>query len=173
MRQVRTTGVAKGRSAAELYPVICDFPRYPELTDAVLRVDTEDFGDGRAGCSWEVKFRRGILKWTEEERFDAARHRVEFTLRDGDLDHLTGHWQLRDEEGGCRVEFACEFDMGIPTLADVIEPIAAQTLGDYIAVILRALVGEIEIQAGTESGTEPGAGPGADRPTAADDGGRR
>jgi ribosome-associated toxin RatA of RatAB toxin-antitoxin module len=136
-------GTVPDRNADELYPVICDFSRYPEVTDAVRKVEILDLGDGRTGCSWEVTFRRGILKWTEEDRFDAENHRVDFLLEEGDLDHLVGHWWVHDEGDGCRVHFSCDFDMGIPTLADVIEPIAEQTLRDYIAVILRALVSGI------------------------------
>ncbi|MFD4697936.1 type II toxin-antitoxin system RatA family toxin [Streptomyces niveus] len=143
MRYVRVSARAPGRTAAEIYPVISDFARYPELTDAVRSVDIEDLGSGRTGCSWEVTFRRGILKWTEEDHYDPENHRVDFSLVTGDLDHLVGHWWMRDEGPDCRIDFACDFDMGIPTLADVIEPIAAQTLGEYITVILRALVGEI------------------------------
>ncbi|MCW7944583.1 hypothetical protein AAW14_21870 [Streptomyces hygroscopicus] len=156
MRNVRMAGTAPGRNAAELYPVICDFPRYPELTDAVLRVAVEDLGNGRTGCSWEVKFRRGVLKWTEEDRFDAARHRVDFSLKEGDLDHLVGHWMLHDVGPDCRIHFSCDFDMGIPTLADVIEPIAEQTLRDHVAIVLRGLVGEVVLDAPEPVGDDGG-----------------
>lgn len=147
MRQVEVSVRTAGRTAAEVYPTICEFRRYPELTDAVRSVHVDDLGDGRTGCTWEVRFRRGILRWSEEDRYDRDEHRVRFRLRDGDLDHLVGSWSVVDEEGGCRVEFRCEFDMGIPTLAEVIEPIAADTLREHVEIILRALLGE--------SGDEP------------------
>ncbi|MER5970405.1 SRPBCC family protein [Streptomyces sp. NPDC002055] len=145
MRYVRMAGTAPGRKATEIYPVISDFSRYPELTDAVRSVGILELDGGRTGCAWEVTFRRGILKWTEEDRYDAENHRVDFFLEEGDLDHLVGHWQVLDTDDGCRVIFSCDFDMGIPTLAEVIEPIAEQTLRDYIAVILRALVAGIVV----------------------------
>ncbi|SER48075.1 Ribosome association toxin PasT (RatA) of the RatAB toxin-antitoxin module [Streptomyces sp. yr375] len=140
MRYVRMAGTVHRRKADEIYPVVCDFARYPELTDAVRSVEILDLGGGRTGCAWEVTFRRGILKWTEEDRYDKENHRVDFSLLAGDLDRLVGHWRVEDVGEDCRVHFSCDFDMGIPTLADVIEPIAEHTLRDYIAVILGALV---------------------------------
>lgn len=153
MRTVEVTAVAPGRRAAGLYPMVCDFRRYPELTDAVLQVNVDDLGGGRTGCTWLVKFRRGTLKWSEEDRFDAAAHRVDFKLISGDLDQLAGHWQLVDEGDGCRLSFACEFDMGIPTLAHVIEPIAEETLRSHIGLILTGLIGELVFDEPPEAGS--------------------
>lgn len=162
MRYVTVTATASGRTAADLYPIICDFPAYADVTDAVLAVTEDDLGDGRTGCTWEVQFRRGVLKWSEEDRFDPTRHRVDFALIEGDLDGFVGHWQLDDEDGGCRISFACEFDMGIPTLAHVIEPIAEQTLRENVALILRGLFDDVVIDDGViNDGAGAVASPGA------------
>lgn len=162
MRQVRITATDTARDASVVYPIICDFERYPELTDAVVSVEVSDLGDGRSGCTWEVKFRRGILRWSEEDHFDPERHRVEYSLIEGDIDAFTGHWQIHDSPEGCRIEFLCSFDMGIPTLAHMIEPIAAETLRENVILILRGLLGGVIVDEPDEAGN-PSPAPAAGR----------
>ena len=67
-----------------------------------------------------MKFRRGVLIWTEDGIADPQRRRIEFTLVEGDLDALDGSWQVEAAADGSLIRFACTFDMGIPTLAHLL-----------------------------------------------------
>ena len=116
MRRVQVVARVE-KPASEVYPAICDFRRYPEQSSAVLAVDVRSLDGARHGCSWEVRFRRGILRWSEEDVFDDEKRRVAFQLIEGDVDHLRGCWEVDEEDAGSRVRFWAEFDMGIPTLA--------------------------------------------------------
>jgi ribosome-associated toxin RatA of RatAB toxin-antitoxin module len=146
MGAVTVVAWVPSRTASECYPVVCDFARYPELTDAVLRVEIDDLGNGRTGATWDVRFRRGILRWSEEDRFDPELCRVDFSMLAGDLEHMSGYWHLLDSGDGCELSFFCDFDMGIPTLAHIIEPIAEQTLRDNVVRILAALFPAVRIR---------------------------
>ena len=65
----------------EVFKTLSDYERYPELTEAVLQASVERGDDGHERCTWEVKFRRGILVWTEEGTVDAAQRRIKFFSR--------------------------------------------------------------------------------------------
>lgn len=133
----------------DVFRTISDYDRYPERTDAVIAVRTDDLGGGRRRSSWEVAFRRGILRWTEEGVVDPGQRRIDFALVDGDLDHLTGHWQVDPAPRGSTIRFWCAFDIGIPTLAHLIEPVAAQTLRDNVLGMCAGLFGTVEPLAGS------------------------
>ena len=48
---------------------------------------------------------------------------------------------------GSEIVFSARLDMGIPSLADALEPIAVRTLIDNIVSIVRGLVGHAELVA--------------------------
>ena len=128
-----------GRSADSIYPVLCDFKGYPEHTDAVRRVDVVQKDAERVISSWEVNFHRGILRWTEEDRFHPATHSISFQQITGDVDHFSGKWELHDDDDGCTVLFMADFDLGIPSLNSM-EPIVELALRDNIKGILEGLL---------------------------------
>lgn len=144
MQEVSVTVSVPGRAPDDVFATLADFARYPEQTDAVIRVDVEQLAEGRERCTWEVRFRRGILIWTEESVTDPVRRRIEFALVGGDLDQQHGYWQVDPTTSGSTIQFWCEFDLGIPTLAHLLEPVAADTLGENVATICAGLFGGAE-----------------------------
>ncbi|ONI92994.1 hypothetical protein ALI22I_00745 [Saccharothrix sp. ALI-22-I] len=145
MREVNVAVAAPGHTSEDAYRIVADYKRYPDVAESVLGVEIEDLGDGRERCTWEVKFRRGILRWTEEGVHDEAEHRIDFALVEGDLDEMKGHWLIEDAPGGGSViRFWSRFDMGIPTLEHLIEPVAADTLRANVVDILHGLFGSVE-----------------------------
>lgn len=141
MKHVEVTATIPGRRADEVYRLLCDFDRYPGQTDAVRSVSIDEATDGASRSTWEVNFRNGILRWSEEDRFDPQTRSIVFEQTAGDVDHFAGSWAVADDDGGCRVSFAADFDMGIPSLSDIIEPIAADALDHNIRSIVSGLVG--------------------------------
>ena len=75
---------------------------------------------------WEVNFRAGILRWREEDRFDRAALSIAFRQLEGDVAIFDGVWRCTDAPDGCEVTFDARLDMGIPSLADALEPIAVE-----------------------------------------------
>jgi ribosome-associated toxin RatA of RatAB toxin-antitoxin module len=145
MRNVGLTVSAPGTDPDEAFRCLHDYERYPELTDAVLRVTLSEGEGGRERCTWEVKFRRGVLIWTEDGLADPQRRRIEFSLVEGDLDALEGSWQVEAAADGSLIRFACTFDMGIPTLAHLLEPVAADTLRENVVSMCEGLFGATHV----------------------------
>ena len=141
MRHVEILARAPGRTAAEMYRILSEFERYPEYASVVRSVDVERAADGRVTSTWEVEFRDGVLKWTEEDTFFPDTSTLAFKQIAGDVDDFAGQWVVRDDDGGCLIRFVADLDLGIPGLGDMLEPIAQQVLEENIRAIVAGLVG--------------------------------
>jgi uncharacterized membrane protein len=155
MRSVCLRLHVPNQSASDVYATLADFERYPELCDAVRSVAIIERSGSRTVSRWEVTFRAGLLRWTEEDTFDPAALSITFRQLDGDIAVFDGSWQCLDRQGldrqgadaadGTEIVFGARLDMGIPSLADALEPIAVRTLVDNIVSIVRGLVGDAEL----------------------------
>ena len=125
--------------APEAYVKIAAFEDYPAYTVAVRHVAILERSDDRSVSSWDVAFNEGILRWTEEDRFEPGERRIRFRQLTGDLELFEGEWAVEPEGEGCAIRFAASFDLGVPTLADMLEPIAEQALRDNVELILNGL----------------------------------
>lgn len=129
-------------SATDVYAVIARFEDYPSHCDAVREVKLIERTATTLLSTWEVNFRRGILRWTERASFDDAAMRIDFVEVDGDVDEFVGCWSVVPSVRGARVSFEVKFDIGIPALEHILEPIAEQALLDNVRSILRGLLGD-------------------------------
>ena len=135
------------KPASDVYATLADFERYPQLSDAVRSVAVTEVSENLTVSTWEVAFRAGLLRWTEEDTFDPGALSITFRQLDGDIALFDGSWKCLDAAHGSEIVFAARLDMGIPSLADALEPIAARTLIDNIVSIVRGLVGSAELVA--------------------------
>ena len=147
MRTVRLRLHVPGKSASDVYQTLADFERYPELASAVRSVAVTEVSENRTVSAWEVTFRAGLLRWTEEDTFDPAALSITFHQLEGDAAVFDGSWECADAAQGSEIVFSARLDMGIPSLADALEPIAARTLIDNIVSIARGLFGTAELVA--------------------------
>ena len=135
------------KPASEVYATLADFERYPDLSDAVRSVAVTEVSGNLTVSHWEDTFRAGLLRWTEEDTFDPGALTITFRQLEGDAAVFDGSWQCLDAGPGSEIMFAARLDMGIPSLADALEPIAARTLTGNIVSIVRGLTGRAELVA--------------------------
>lgn len=140
MRELAIEIMVPDRPAEEVYEILCDFESYPNCTPEVRNV-TRDMSEGEHFSTWETTFRDGILRWRERDSFDPVTGTIGFEQTEGDIEHFSGWWKINGENGGSSVRFQAQFDMGIPSLANIIDPIAEQALRENIIAILRGLFG--------------------------------
>ena len=147
MRTIRIRLHVPHKPASDVYATIADFERYPTLCEAVQKVAVTERSGNRTVSQWEVTFRAGLLCWTEEDTFDPHALTIAFHQLEGDVAVFDGTWQCVDVAQGSEVLFSADLDLGIPSLADALEPIAARTLIANIISIVRGLVGSAELVA--------------------------
>lgn len=140
MRELKVTALAKDWNAQTIFPILCDFKMYQKHSDVVKDITIINSENGRSISNWEVTFRNGILKWQEEDRFIPESHTIEFMQIEGDAEHFSGKWQAVDTPEGCEIEFSAQFDMGIPSLSEIIDPIAEQALKENIESIIKGIL---------------------------------
>jgi uncharacterized membrane protein len=149
MRSVTLTAHVPGQDAARVYARLSDFASYPAHSESVRSVTVTDVTGDTTLSRWEVAFRNGILRWSEEDTFDRTGLRIEFRQLEGDVDVFEGSWACVDVDGGSRLTFEARIDLGVPTLADVLEPIATRALLDNTTSIVRGLFGaDVSVETG-------------------------
>ena len=141
MRFVTIDALVPDRPSGEVFRTLADYARYPELTPVVRDVQVWTDAGGDLISSWEVNFRNGILRWTERDVIDEPGLRIDFVQTEGDVAEFAGSWLCRAERDGTAVRFEALVDLGIASLADVLDPIAARTLAETITGILVGLFG--------------------------------
>ena len=128
--------------ADAVFAKIRDFARYPELTNAVRSVTVTSRDDGALDSEWSVNFRNGVLCWSERDWIDDADRAIRFTQQYGDFECFEGTWAVTSPTPDVTVRFTATFDLGMPSLAAIIDPIAERALRDNMHVILRGLLGD-------------------------------
>src|SRR5262249_10933451 len=140
MRHVEILARALDVSCAEAYAKVSDLAQYPKYSAAVRSVKILKAQNGRSTSLWEVNFRDGILRWTEEDEFSPDKLTIDFRQTEGDIEFFSGRWTIGPAYMGCLIGFSCDFDLGIPGLNDFLEPIAQQALQDNTRSIIRGLI---------------------------------
>ena len=145
MRTVRLRLHVPHQPASDVYATLADFGRYPSLSAAVRDVTVTEVSENRTVSRWEVNFRAGVLRWTEEDTFDPGALSITFRQLEGDVAVFDGSWRCLAAEPGSEILFSARLDMGIPSLADALEPIAVRALTDNIVSIVHGLFGNAEL----------------------------
>ena len=147
MRTIRLRLHVPHKSASDVYTTLANFELYPTLCDAVQNVVVTEVSGNLTVSQWEVTFRAGLLRWTEEDTFDPGTLTIVFRQIEGDIAVFDGSWQCVEAVKGSEVLFSARLDLGIPSLADALEPIAVRTLIANIISIVRGLFGSAELVA--------------------------
>jgi ribosome-associated toxin RatA of RatAB toxin-antitoxin module len=142
MRRVEFWASINATDPDSVFDTLADYARYAELVDDVQSVQLDHRPDGTATSSWEVKFRGGFLRWTEENWFHRDRLQMGFRQVEGDFAEFSGSWLIMSDTNGVTAQLTIEFDFGIPSLAKMVEPVAERVLIDMTRQILLGLFGD-------------------------------
>ncbi|HEV2861431.1 MAG TPA: SRPBCC family protein [Pyrinomonadaceae bacterium] len=142
MRELNITAQLPGRNPDDVYASLCDFESYPRLSKEVRSVSVTVGPDGVTNSRWEIDFRGGALRWAEEDFFEPEARSIIFRQTEGDIEHFSGRWRVAEDGGGSRILFDAQFDMGLPTLKHILDPIAEQALRGNITAIIKGLFGD-------------------------------
>ncbi|WP_079182130.1 type II toxin-antitoxin system RatA family toxin [Streptomyces yunnanensis] len=141
VREVRVALHIPGGQPRKVFDSLSDFASFPQHSDVVHSVSLADGPDHDRISTWEVDFAGGILKWRERDRLDKPRLRIDFELVDGDLHALSGGWSIAQLPEGSTVRFGARFDLGVPGMADLLEPVAGRAMTDTVTKMLHGVFG--------------------------------
>ncbi len=151
MREVSLSARLNRHTADEAYALVAGFSAYPDHSDAILGVTVDPMEDGALyAVTWRVRFRDGILCWSENDRLDPVSRTIMFNQTRGDVEAFRGQWRIAQDRGAVRVFFTASFDLGIPAFNEILEPVAERILIENIESVLKGFFGdEIEISPAT------------------------
>ncbi|WP_460806062.1 type II toxin-antitoxin system RatA family toxin [Nocardiopsis aegyptia] len=134
-----TTSHTSGASPEEVWEALLDSESYAGYMDEVREIKVISWEGDRRVSRWSVLLKGSELEWEEEESIDTARKRIDFHQTEGDLAYFTGYWQVTAVPEGTNAQLHVEFDIGIPMMSDMLNPVAARALEDNSQAILRRL----------------------------------
>ena len=131
--------------ARDVYELAKEQERFPQFMPDVESVTVLERGDGFILTRWKTLVEEAPIEWTEEDRFDDARTRIDYKLTEGDLDKFEGAWTFEDNgDGTTRVVLTVEYDFGVPTLAELIGPTLQKKVQENSEMMLAGLKREAE-----------------------------
>lgn len=139
----------RGRTPADVLAAATEFARWPDMSDAVVSVRVEPGDDGGSRSFWEVIFREGILQWSQADRPDGDA-RLAFELLEGDPLVWHGAWTAEAAGDAALLRLEAEFDLGMPSLSHVLDPMGVEAIEDAVRSVLNTLFGDdvVELQLG-------------------------
>ncbi|MER5774189.1 SRPBCC family protein [Streptomyces sp. NPDC002039] len=121
-----------------------DYADYMENVESVTVLGASE--SGARTSAWSVLLKGSVLEWVEEDELDEANRVMSFSQVSGDLDEFTGYWRVDDRgDGTSVVVFSVDFEIGIPLLADMLNPVAAKALRENSEHMLRAIERRITV----------------------------
>jgi hypothetical protein len=165
MRQhVEVSAVHPSGTPAATFAVLRELDRHVVTGEVIQALRLEPLGDGARVSRWDVKFRNGILHWSQRDEFDDETYTMSFRMIEGDAETLEGTWRVTEAPEGCRITFSCEFDLGIPSLAKFLDPVAVRILRETVAAQLGEIFGpQLVFDGAPETVGSNGAGAAATR----------
>jgi len=145
MPAMQVCAMVEGVEAAAALRRVTDYRRWPEASDAIRSVHVEGIAHDVSISVWEVTFRGGLMRWSERDWFDPEALEQRFALIEGDPYDFAGAWSAAPCPGGCVLLLKGEFDLGMPSLRHVLDPIAIEALEDAVADVLHALFNRIRV----------------------------
>ncbi|MEH0020548.1 MAG: SRPBCC family protein [Desulfobacter sp.] len=122
-----------------LWKNISAFDRYPNFMDDVLEV-TCDSDENGPTSAWTVMLNGSELSWIERDEFHPP-EKIVFEQIEGDVDVYKGTWEIdyNEAERKAVVTLETEFDLGIPSLADMLNPMGIEAIKNNSAKMLSAI----------------------------------
>jgi coenzyme Q-binding protein COQ10 len=138
------TVIAIAAPARVVYELAKDQERFPQFMPDVETVVVLERHPEYTITRWKTLVEEAPIEWTEEDRFDDERRRIDYKLIEGDLDTFEGAWTFEERDGVTHVVLGVEYDFGVPTLAELIGPTLQKKVQENSEMMLAALKRQAE-----------------------------
>jgi ribosome-associated toxin RatA of RatAB toxin-antitoxin module len=139
---IRCEAVVPGepRRAFEL---ASDMESYPRFMKDVVSLRVLEREPGAQISEWQARFQGKILRWKERDVFDEAALTIRYNQTEGDLRKFEGAWTFEPTPDGTRVTLTCDFDLGIPMLSSLLDPVAKMVVRKNCEDMIAAVAAQI------------------------------
>ena len=139
MPQVEVTEVMNA-PIQRVWEAINDVESYPRLMDHVHSLSVvEEAADHRL-VAWDVEIKGCRMRWVEREEAHPEQYRLDYRAVEGDVAEFSGYWQLEAlGETTTRATVLVNFEIGIPLLSDMLNPVAKRAIEDNSRRMLQSI----------------------------------
>lgn len=114
-----------------------EFPKYMSDLQSVRTI--ERLPDGNTLTEWIGRLQGRRMRWIERDEYDDAAMCVRYQQTEGDLKKMQGEWRFDPEGEGTRATAVVDFELGIPMLAGLLDPIAKMVVRNNVQSMLEAI----------------------------------
>jgi ribosome-associated toxin RatA of RatAB toxin-antitoxin module len=124
-----------------VWEAIVDIESYPSSMENVRWVEIrETLGPNERRTAWSIVVKGSILEWEDLETIDHEAKVVSFHQLSGDLSEFDGRWEVTPRGPGLSsARFAVDFEIGIPLLAEMLNPMATRSLYQNCSEMLKGV----------------------------------
>ncbi len=130
--------------AQEAYEIARKMEEYPVFMENLESVKVLEQGEGYTITDWWAKVDGRDFKWQEKDVFDEENLTITYQQTAGDLKKFEGQWSFAEEPGGTKVTLTVDFEMGIPMLAGLLNPILKKKVKSNSEAMLEAIKKQVE-----------------------------
>ena len=138
MQTVKEETVITNSTIEQVWQTISDLERYPEIMADVLDVKCIERAGQMTISTWKALLNGSEMMWTERGIYEPP-ERITFSQVEGDMEVYQGQWLLEQTSDGVHVSLHIEFDIGIPSLAEIMDPIAKKAFAANSKQMLTAI----------------------------------
>jgi ribosome-associated toxin RatA of RatAB toxin-antitoxin module len=127
--------------AQRVWQTVLDIESYPSTMENVRSVQIcERISSTEHRSAWSIALKGAILEWVEHDVVDHGGMVMSFSQVSGDLSMFEGQWRLVERSPELtEVSFEVVFEIGIPLLAEMLNPVARRSLQDNCAEMLHGV----------------------------------
>ncbi len=108
----------------DAYALASDMESYPSFMKDVISLKVIERQGNVQVSEWVGRLQGKPLRWTERDEFDDEAHTITYRQIAGDLKRFEGQWTFTPDGSQTRVQLTVEFDLGIPMLSGLLDPVA-------------------------------------------------
>lgn len=130
----------------QAYIMAKDMEMYPHFMENVLevRVLTRDPDENSTITQWVTEVEGRKMRWTEKDLFDDRALTITYRQTAGDLKKFEGEWRFLPSGEGALVILTVDFDLGIPMLSALLNPILEKKTRENCEKMLDAIKKHVE-----------------------------
>lgn len=123
----------------QLYEILKDMEKYPQFMKDLKSVKVLERDANTTLTEWETTIMGNRIKWVEKDIFDDENKHISYHQQSGDLQKFEGEWILNEDAGRTCVTLTVDFEIGIPMVSGLLNPVAKLMIKENCENMLNAL----------------------------------
>lgn len=132
-------------TAVEVARDVESYPSFmPDVASVRIIEKSEDGSVLKTQWVGVIKQFRLTVKWTQEERWDFAKNRVEFRQLEGDYDKMEGWWEFRPSLDGTEFVSFLDYEYRVPLLGSLVTKVIHHLAQQNVESVMKAIAAQAE-----------------------------